>query len=320
MALGSTKSNELLDSRPTGKVMNVGASWKWSSSRRGSTIDLITTECIPDADSADADVGALGCGSGQICMASVDSRLGGLCMDTTPLTGRRMKTGTRMDVCDTPPSYFEYYHNCDCSSFDMATKTGSISCSHGPLCLGPFYYGCYSTYLSTTQVYSYVNGESISLEECDELVANGDVASASSLCIHYSADDGTCETKLDGQTCTSCTTEFPGGFSFDCSYVADGAKVERENRNARLANLPIIQACHEPVDGTNCNLCGLDYGIDILSNTTYTTVISLDGFGDALTCLGLYQANYNNQISSDKCIEASAVAKAECCVNMWYVQ
>jgi hypothetical protein len=324
VALGSTKSNELLDLRPTGRFMNVGASWKRSSSRRGSTIDLITTdvECIPDADASEADVGALGCGSGQICVSSVDSRLGGLCMDTTPLTGRRMKTGTRMDVCDTTSSYFEFYQddNCDCSSFDMTSKTGSISCSQGPYCLGTLYYGCYSTCLSITQVHSYVNGESISLEECDELVADGDVASASSLCTNYSADDGTCETKLDGQTCTSCTTEFPGGFSFDCSNVADGVKVERENIYARFANLPIIQACHGPVDGTYCNLCGVDYGIDVLNNTTETTVISLDGFGDALTCLGLYQANFYNQITSDKCIEASAVAKAECCVDMWYVQ
>ena len=132
--------------------------------------------------------------------------------------------------------------------------------------------------------------------------------------------------KIDGEKCTSCTVgDGPQEYYFDCSNIAEGVKVEpNPNANSNdyevvrwLPSLPMMQACHKPVDGTRCNLCGVDFGMDLENNAG--TVISLDGFGDALTCYGLYNANHEYQITSDKCIEASAVAKAECCVDRWYV-
>ena len=312
LAIDSTRSNELGPRPRNGKFLN-NASWK--SASHGSTINSIT-ECIPD-ESGEADVGALGCGSGQICVASVNSVLGGLCMDMVPLTGRRLQVETYIRICE-PTFGYRHLFDCDCSSFDMANKTGSISCSEGPYCLGSIYYGCYNTCLSTEQTFSFENGESISIDICNEFVATDEGSGTSSLCTYSTGDYETCEITLDGQTCTSCAYAFPGGFSFDCSNVADGAKVELDDTFVRFANLPIIQACRKPVDGTYCNLCGVDFGMDTQNDTE--TVISLDGFGDALTCSGLDTASFYNQIPSDKCIEASAVAKAECCVDRWYVQ
>ena len=313
VAIGSTRSNELGTRPSKGKFMMNVASWR--SSSHGSTIHS-TTECIPD-ESGEADVGALGCGSGQICVASVDSRLGGFCKSNAHLTGRRMQGEHLFDVCDPTSSYYQY-GNYDCSSFDMATKTGSISYSREyPFCLGSMYYGCYNVCVSSATTFSFENGESISHDICAEIVASGNITTTtSSLCTYFSGDYETCETKLDGQKCTSCTTD--NGLSFDCSNVIDGVKMELEEQTVWFANHPIIQACNKPVDGTYCDLCGVDFGMDIQNDTG--TVISLDGFGDAFTCYGLRNANSYNNIPSDRCIEASAVAKAECCVDRWYVQ
>jgi len=68
------------------------ASWR-RSSRGSSTMDAFTIECTPN-ESTEPDVGALGCGRGHICVASVDSSMGGFCMTTTapPLTDRSLQT------------------------------------------------------------------------------------------------------------------------------------------------------------------------------------------------------------------------------------
>ena len=260
-------------------------------------------------------------------MASVDSRLGGLCKNTASLTDRRsLQTEILFDVCDPTSSNYQL-NNCDCSSFDNATKTGSISCSRKePYCLGSMYYGCYNSCLSRSSTRSFKNGELTSWNRCDEFVSKGEVPGTASLCTD-STDYGTCEMKIDGQNCTSCTVvDGPQRYYFDCSNVAEGVKVE-PNPNANpndyelvawLSYLPTFQACHKPVDGTYCNLCEVGFKMNLQNGTG--TVISLNGFGDSFTCSGLYDANQNNQLTSDKCIEATAVAKAECCVEQWYVQ
>ena len=315
LAIDSTRSNGL-GLRPSSDWFMNGALWK--SASHGSTINAYT-ECIPD-ESTEADVGALGCGSGQICVARVDSILGGRCKRNTaaPLTGRSLQEGTVFDFCD-PTSSYNQLDSCDCSSFDSATKTGSISCfGKEPYCLGSLYYGCYNTCLSTAKTFSFENGESISIDICEELVTTGEVTGPSSLCTYFSGDYETCETTLDGQQCTSCTTAYPEGNSFDCSNVADGVKGGLEEQTMWFANHPMIRACHTAVDGTYCNLCGDDFVFDLENNAG--TVISLDGFEDALTCAGLLYANSYNKIPSDRCLDASAVAKADCCVDRWYVQ
>ena len=43
------------------------------------------------------------------------------------------------------------------------------------------------------------------------------------------------------------------------------------------------------------------------------TTISLEVFGEAFPCYDLQRASWNRQISAEKCLEAAAVAQAECC-------
>ena len=223
-----------------------------------------------------------------------------------------------MDVCD-PTSSFYQDGNCDCSAFNIESQTGSIPCSKVTECLGSTYYGCYGTCVTVTDTLSFENGESIATKKCYEFAGgdgNATTTAQSSLCISIPAGSDTCDVQLDGQPCTSCT--WSGGIdSFDCSNVVDGVKAETYNYSP-WAVLPIIQACYKPPVNAAwyCNLCGANSAIDSMS---HTAAIFLDGFGDAFTCFDLQSASFNNQISSDKCTEAAAVAMAECCTYKWYV-
>jgi hypothetical protein len=151
---------------------------------------------------------------------------------------------------------------------------------------------------------------------CNEFVVDGDSATSTTVCIKVPTDFSSCAVELDGQGCASCTID--AGFSsydisFDCTNV-DGGFFMAYGED--LTSFPVIQACYQPVNGQYCDLCS---GRSFVPFSDYTP-ISLSGFGDSFTCSGLSDANMNNQISVEKCPEASALANAECCAYRWYVQ
>ena len=291
-AIGSTGlvQQEKKNSATLVNSQNTGALWKSSRDK--------AIECTPE-ESTEAHVGVLAaaCAVDQMCIPSVYSSMGGFCY-TAPLTSARsLQTETSSDVCD-PTS--DYYQICDCSNFDMAAKTGSFACTYTQ-CLGTYYYGCYDTCFTVTESTSVENGEYISSGLCSSSVVDGD-GLILLYCVKF-INDGTCEFQMYDQKCTSCTVT-DDLLTWDCSNVVDGLTSDASFSDV----FPIVQACNKPVNGTDCDLCG--------DNTFYAndlTPFSLDGFGNALTCSGLEEAETNNLISAEKCPEAAALAQMECC-------
>ena len=332
-AVGSTRFSVLLNlSRDGGidKEKNktpplARSSPSRSSSRRALEENAKRVECNPaeaiavEARTALADVGILGCGYDEVCVANVDSSLGGYCYETYGIA----------KVCDPLSNSFD--PGCDCSAFDVQTNTGNISC---PLpyeitnnTMGSLYYGCYDVSTQTSQTFTLEDNMYIARGFCTKFLVVGDDEDATNttqLCTTvdtvygspFNFNGSSCELQIDGQTCTSCTftmdfSEWPVTSEIlenmaDCSNVVDGLMIEVYD----FANLPIIQACYKPINGTFCDFCADNTYIDSLDKKE----ISLDGFGSDFTCGRLDGANNANQISSDKCPEATALAQAECCI------
>jgi hypothetical protein len=178
------------------------------------------------------------------------------------------------------------------------------------------YYGCYGTCLNTTATYTFQDNTVTSIKACSEFVVDGDAATSTTLCLKVPIDYSSCSVVLDGQACASCIIKsgfYSYDISFDCTNVANGFSC---GPGDYLTSLPVIQACFTPVNGQYCFLCVDGSYIPFEDSTP----ISLSGFGDSFTCSGLSDANMNIQISVEKCPEASASAKAECCVYQWYVR
>jgi hypothetical protein len=264
-------------------------------------------ECVPTKEAA---IGGLECGgTGQmVCVESVESSRGGLC--TSPTTSsRHLQMDFYVGFCD-PLSPLYGLFNCDCSAFNNSTKTGVVPCIiDAGTCLGSIYYGCHDTCRTETTTYTYQNGELSSLEQCYEFVAGGDAATSSTLCITMSPDYTSCDGELNGKACSSCEITSYVQFGVDCTNVVEGMVVWP---GVDLTNLPIIQACYKP-GGEYCGLCSSGSSISYFDMTP----ISMDGFGDSLTCSGLADANTNNQIPAGKCSEATALAEAKCCAYQW---
>ena len=263
------------------------------------------------------DVGVLGCGSGEICMENADSSLGGVCSEYT---------GFRIDlVCDPTSAYYDT--GCDCSAFDVETRTGSISCLDS------------LTYIGCNGVSSRNSTATILLEDsmyisralCHEWVIGVNATTSSKSCVEwddltdgepYSLNGTTtsCEVEIDGQACTLCTytlaftalslspnpwgTGLVDPFKADCSNVVDGLMIAPIGR-LKWTDFPINQAC----DGS---FCDLDYCPGGTSFDVYDkTPISLNG--SYFTCGGISKSRLLVQTSSDKCPEATALAQAGCC-------
>jgi hypothetical protein len=300
----SSLGGECRDVGTRPSLMNPGAWWR-NPHGKG---DDNAVECVPMG----ADIGILECGSGQICVESAESSLGGIC--SSPTTSRQLQSDFFPGLCDPAASSIYGVHECDCSAFNNVTKTGVVRCAKKSICLGAELYGCYDTCQNTTETYSFQSNDLRFWEECNEFVVKGDTEISTTLCLKIRPDDNSCEVELDGQACSSCTVEYPYGMSFDCTNLDNGFSMEA-GRSLTLTSLPVIQACYQPVNGEYCTLC---------SEVSYmlyedTTPILLGGFGESFTCSGLWLANMYNQISAEKCTEASAVAKAACCAYSWYV-
>ena len=277
---------------------------------------------------AAADVGVLGggCGYHEICAAHANSTMGGYCYRLYAIP----------KVCD--PSFAlenSIYDDtvCDCSEFDVASGTGFISCLYETRPMGSSYYGCYDINAQLSFTIEAKDNRYVSRGACSEFVVVGDdtTNTTTKLCTTFDNVDGnpfrtsgsSCELQIDGQLCASCTYtvdvfQWPLPMEIleataDCSNVVDGLTVDGFNE---FVNLPIIQACYQPINGTFCdNMCVNDTYIYLADPTP----ISLEGFGSDFTCAGLDRANYANQLSAAKCPEATALAQAECCTSSIYI-
>ena len=293
-------------------------------------------ECIPEAIAkarTTADVGVLEeCSYDQPCVEDVRSSLGGYCYDYGGVYGIAK-------MCDPLSAGFDAA--CDCSDFDVPTKTGTISCpmlSDHTENMGSSYYGCYGVRTIESIRTSLKDNKFISRGRCMELVVGDDATNSTKLCMTMDVADvisfeyngsfynsSSCELQIDGQACASCTYRVDFRHpsyeilesKADCSNVVDGLMIDNFRRIDDFMhvghNLPVIQACHKPINGTFCSLCADDDDDEELFAYYGMTAISLDGFGSDFTCKGLYEANRANQLSSDKCVEATELARAACC-------
>ena len=242
------------------------------SSSRALDEDGKMVECNPEVTaettSTNADVGVLGsCNPPyEACKASAQSSLGGFCYEAF-----------RIDlVCD-PESYHyqEWYHHCDCSAFNVQTRTGSISCLESSI-----YNGCNDDVSSRNSIATFVLDDNIytSRAFCSEWgigVNATTITATTKSCVEWEdMTNGTpfslngsttsCEVQMDGQPCTSCTytlafyDDFAGWpwameivdpFKADCSNVVEGLMIAPANvaYNRRLSwtDFPINQACFD---------------------------------------------------------------------------
>ncbi len=257
-------------------------------------------ECDPSV----ADIGILPCGADASCVKSNDSKMGGLCQPS--MTRRRTSTAYYgpSRLCASS-SYEDTFYSCKCDDFDSTTKSGSITCTYKEeTCFGSMYYGCYATCATRSFTQGFENDTYTSYKSC----INFSTPRAESFCRSYGNDWAKCEVEFNGETCNSCSYE-KYYLNFDCSNIPGGPVLSGSGRPT--ASLSIIQECYKPVDGEYCNLCGYDM---FIPSSYGDKPIPLSGFGDTLTCYGLQEAQWSNQISTDKCTEASAVAQASCCV------
>ncbi len=257
-------------------------------------------ECDPTV----ADIGILPCSSDASCVKSNDAKMGGFC--ETSMTHRRtsMAYDGPSSLCE-GPSHEATYFSCKCDDFDSTTKSGSFTCTYKKeRCYGSMYYGCYATCATRSFTQVFENDTYASYKSC----INFSTPRAESFCRSYRNDRANCEIEFNGETCNSCSYE-QYYLNFDCSNISGGPVLSGDEWY--IASLPIIQECFKPVDGEYCNLCGDDM---FIPSTNGYKPIPLSGFGDTLTCYGLREAQWSDQISTDKCTEASAVAQASCCV------
>jgi hypothetical protein len=259
---------------------------------------------LVECDPAAPDLGILSCGPDESCVKNQDSNSGGFCVNPSRTARGLVHLTEDVGLCDPTSSVYGIY-TCDCSSFDNTTKTGTISCNlRDEACFGSIFYGCYETCGSKSLAYDFEANSFTSLTSSYVF----SVPITESLSVTYSADFSTCETEYNGQSCTSCEVLYDYDVSFDCSNVggpSSGGGTVLEASNS-------IQACFQPIDEVgDCNLCG-DNSYIPYNNTDIP--VFLEGFGDT-TCYGLYDASYYNQISVEKCPEASAVAQSSCCEN-----
>ena len=238
-----------------------GLQWR---SRRGLLSPLLSSrpkledlvvECNPDEeDITEANVGVLGCSPDQVCLASEEFPSGGFCYPSSSLMDTRslQYEGFNYDVCDPTLPYFENY-GCDCTDFDMTTKTGSIICDLPTECLGSQFNGCADTCMDTISTISFVNGTSGDYEQCNEIISPPTAytsATSFSFCLQLSADSSSCQMEVEGYVCTPCTYSPELGVSVNCSNVDSGDAEPGGPIDGFLASLPIIQACYLPGNST----------------------------------------------------------------------
>jgi hypothetical protein len=259
---------------------------------------------LVECDPAAPDLGILSCGPDESCVKNQDSNSGGFCVNPGRTARGLIHLTEDVGLCDPTSDDYGIYP-CDCSSFDNTAKTGTISCNVADnVCFGDVFYGCYETCGAIQVTYDFEASSLSSLKYCYTF----STSDTESICVTYGAGFATCETEYNGQSCTSCEVLESDGFSFDCSNTGGPSA----SGGRPIISTGAIEACYEPVeDGEYCKLCGYDSN-GLVPYANNNLPVFLRGFGDT-TCYGLVVASRSNQISAEKCSEASAVARSSCC-------
>ena len=211
-----------------------GAGTSSFASRRFSRAleDSKMVECNPEAVAearAAVDVGVLECDYDEICVENLESSMGGFCYETYGIA----------KSCD--PLSADFDAACDCSDFDVPTKTGTISCPYPyPTNMGSSAYGCYDVSAIQSIRTSLKDNIYISRGSCMEFIVGDDATNSTKLCTMLDMVNGnlfnfngtSCELQINGQACASCTfttdySEWPVSSEVleskaDCSNVVDG--------------------------------------------------------------------------------------------------
>ena len=191
------------------------ASTPYVSRRVSRTLKMV--ECNPEAVAearAAVDVGVLECGYDEVCVENVESSMGGFCYETYGIA----------KSCD--PLSADFDAACDCSDFDVPTKTGTISCPYPyPTNMGSSAYGCYDVSAIQSIRTSLKDNIYISRGSCTEFIVGDDATNSTKLCSMLDMVNGnlfnfngtSCELQINGQACASCTftTDYSGGFGIE---------------------------------------------------------------------------------------------------------
>ncbi|CAJ1888605.1 unnamed protein product [Cylindrotheca closterium] len=165
-----------------------------------------SVECDPTAG-VDADIGILACGSTDqyYCMESKESKLGGICVDAGPMTARNLFAGgyyvdAATYYCTTSGSWTQDL-NCNCSTFDSDSRTGSVKCS-----LADSY--CFQetsceTCVHLSAEFKIASADSYAIDWCYEFFLPYD----QNVCVEYAhqpTDASGCSIEFNGVSCDSC--------------------------------------------------------------------------------------------------------------------
>lgn len=239
-------------------------------------------ECDPTDKGAD--VGILSCGSGRICMESVESALGGYCtMEemSRHLQGNSTLISDLNDICYGPDAYA----TCTCEGVDVEAYTGSISCSYVPSCrdapntCGDNVTFCYTQTYDLTIMDQY----SGSAKSCYFFYEPKQMSYCFSLTIPSDGTPEFCEIEVDGTKCNSCASVdqyYDGAYSscteFDCSNTNVGTSSTYCNYNIPSKQVQNILLFDSLPCENGCNLCGegqritgVDVDFSLLNNQTY---------------------------------------------------
>lgn len=251
-------------------------------------------ECEPGG----ADIGVLACASGEHCLASAESSLGGFCRKT-----EEARNLFKVGICDPNADYFGFY-DCDCSSLDLSTGTGSVTCLQSQdYSLGPVYNGCNDTFANVTFEYffnyteliaydtCYKFGQPYSQEACTKIATNG------------------CEVTFDGQKCQGCVRVVYSRsevIEFDCTNVPGGRS--GDTRESLLDFAPILDACYVPPPVCS-NLCGAG---QYIAEGNFDANVNASGI-DYVTCEYLAIGEEEEDLPLETCDAFKLAARDGCC-------
>mmetsp|Transcript_29376 Transcript_29376/g.84441 ORF Transcript_29376/g.84441 Transcript_29376/m.84441 type:complete len:308 (-) Transcript_29376:498-1421(-) len=241
-----------------------------------------------DPFSMDADIGILSCGTGQRCVKSTKSILGGVCTTDTHHQAA-IDLYRRLDHIDTPEIA---YHSCNRDDYDETTGSGTLVCSDD--CFG--YYAVSKSLLDVTSFLPPQGGvcgevqlrmDNFTVQDRSWCMETVRADNPERVCIESSAEDHeSCSASFNGQECSTCDFS-EGNDGINCTNVGGGVATTMDE------DLLNIFTNIDPVwlDWTTCDFCagmGDGYSLQPLTRGYYT--FGKFGYTD---CYGLFTQLYD---------------------------
>jgi hypothetical protein len=216
-------------------------------------------ECDPSSQEL-LDVGILSCGAaGQYsCEESKESSLGGFCVieaEAASSVSRVLQADYSSVLCNPTSELFRApvfpgVQNCNCDEHDLATKTGPVRCLVVDECCAETDADSFCGSISSTWNFG-VGGFLQAYERCHSFTAPYE----RSTCSNTMYDDVyTCEIKINGEACSSCTIagDAESGFCsvFDCTNT--GVTEAGIGNNCVSSALPLVDFAQGSYEGGLC--------------------------------------------------------------------